>query len=211
MVDPRRSHQCHKDGCDSEARWQLFVRFVTSTPKGNLIPMTAESTIKVCDGHREAACESFLSERNLDAFAHGLAREHLGVPHPANIKFEFAEIKRDNLALEINSMTAKCDRTGCVNPAKWQIVLNLWTFGQSKSRHSPTQALTGLCVCQRHRQESTVKNVLTQEAKSRVLGQLTERGFPMPDFRKTELEFIEVKDGRKTEPSMFAAVMAVVS
>jgi hypothetical protein len=93
MTDSRRSHQCHKDGCDSEARWQLFVRFVTSTPKGNIIPMTGKSSICVCDRHREAACESFLTERNLDTFADGLERENLGMPHPANIKFEFADLR----------------------------------------------------------------------------------------------------------------------
>ena len=207
MTASRRSHQCSKAGCDSEARWQLFVRFVTTTPKGNLIPMTGESTIKVCDRHREAACESFLSERNLDAFAIGLAKENLGVPHPANIQFEFAEIKRPSAPLEINSMIAQCDRTGCVNPAKWQIVLKLWAIGQTKARHEPSKALISLCVCQRHRQESTVKNVLSQEAKSKLTVQLAERGFPMPDFRLAELEFIEVKDGRKTEPSKFAAVV----
>ncbi len=204
MTSSRLSHQCHKDGCDTQARWQLFVRFVTTTPAGNLIPMTGKSTVKTCDRHREAACEAFLSERNMSAFAQGLLRENLGVPHPGNIKFEYLEIKPEAAPLEINSMVAKCDRAGCVNPAKWQIALKLWTIGQSKSRNEPAQALTGLCVCQRHRQESTVKNVLTLEARSRLLGQLTERGFPMPDFRKTELAFVPVEDGRKMEPMKFA-------
>lgn len=93
MTSSRLSHQCHKDGCDSEARWQLFVRFVTSTPAGNIIPMTGKSSLKVCDRHREAACVSFLSERNLDAFADGLERQNLGMPHPGNIQFEFADLR----------------------------------------------------------------------------------------------------------------------
>lgn len=93
MADSRLSHQCHKNGCDSEALWQLYVRFVTTTPAGNLIPMTGKSSIKVCDRHREAACEAFLSERTLDQFAAGLERENLGVPHPANINFEFADVR----------------------------------------------------------------------------------------------------------------------
>lgn len=90
----RRAHQCRKDGCDSEALWQMFVRFVTRTPTGTFIPMTAESTIKVCDRHRAAACEGFLSERNLDVFADGLARENLGCPYPGNIQFEFADLRK---------------------------------------------------------------------------------------------------------------------
>lgn len=197
----RRANQCKY--CDSEATARMFVRFVTSTPAGNLIPMTGKSTIRVCDGHKQFACEQFLTERNLDAFAAGLARENLGVPHPANIAFEFETITRDTAPLEINSTIAKCDRDGCANPARWQIVLNLWMFGQSKGRHKPAQALTGLCVCQRHRQESTVRNVLSQEGKSRLLSQLTERGFPMPDFRKTELAFVAVEDGLRVEPLRF--------
>ena len=89
----RAAHQCHRDGCDSEAEWQLFVRFVTTTPQGNLIPMTGKSSIQVCDRHREAAVRSFLSEKTLDSFALGLARDNLGCPHPGNIKFEFARVR----------------------------------------------------------------------------------------------------------------------
>lgn len=69
----------------------MCVRFVTTTPAGMLIPLTGESTVKVCDRHREWACECFLSDGNLDAFAAGLARENLGCPHPANIVFEFLD------------------------------------------------------------------------------------------------------------------------
>lgn len=90
----RRSHQCHHDSCDSEAEWRLFVRFVTTTPQHNLVPMTGMSSICVCHRHREAAVKSFLSHRNLDAFADGLARENLGCPHPANIQFEFMPLRQ---------------------------------------------------------------------------------------------------------------------
>lgn len=93
MSDSRLSHQCCKNGCDSEARWQLYVRFVTTTPNLNLIPMTAKHWLKVCDRHREAACEAFISERSLDQFAAGLAKQNLGMPHPGNIRFEFADLR----------------------------------------------------------------------------------------------------------------------
>jgi hypothetical protein len=201
MVTERRANQCKY--CDSPATGRMYVRFVTTTPAGNLFPMTGKSTVRVCDRHKQFACEQFLTDRNLDAFAGGLAREHLGVPHPENIQFEFETITHDAAPAEINSTVAKCDREACANPARWQIVLNLWMFGQSKARTKPTQALTGLCVCQRHRQESTVRNVLTQEGKSRLLSQLTARGLPMPDFRKTELAFVAIEDGERVAPLRF--------
>ncbi len=89
-MNERRAHQCKY--CDSVATGRMYVRFVTATPQANLIPMTGRSTVQVCDRHKQFACEHFLSERNLDAFADALDRENLGIPHPANIRFEFERI-----------------------------------------------------------------------------------------------------------------------
>lgn len=208
----RRAHQCHCDGCDSEAIWQLFVRFTTRTPAGEIIPCTAESTIKVCDAHRQHAAELFVSERNMTMFADQLARENLAAPHPASINIEFSRLAREPSVIEFRAASPPvkiiaCDRAGCINPAKVQIALKLWGIGQSK-RAKPLQVLTGLCVCGRHRAESTIKNVLTPDAKSKLLAQLTERGVPMPDFRSAELVFIGLDEGRKADPARFACVGA---
>ena len=210
MTDSRRAHQCHRDGCDSEAVWKMFVRFTTRTPAGHVIPCLAEASIIVCDQHRQAAAESFVGERNMDAFAKQLMAEHLEVPHPSSIRFEFGRIPKEPCVLELRTAAAPqkiipCDRADCIMPARVQIALNLRTIGQSK-RAKPTQVLTGLCVCARHRNESTVKNVLTPEAKSKLLGQLTERGVPMPDFKTVDIAFLPLSEGRKADPAKFACL-----
>ena len=94
MTDLRRSHQCHKDGCDSEAIWQMFIRMETFTYGGTLAPLTGKSTICVCDRHREDAVNAFLSERNLNALEKSFKRQHLQMPAPWGYKFEFADLRQ---------------------------------------------------------------------------------------------------------------------
>lgn len=94
MTDERRSHQCHKDGCDSEAIWQMFIRMETFTYGGTRAPLTAKSTICVCDRHREDAVNGFLSERNLNALDRGFRRERLQMPAPWGYRFEFADLRQ---------------------------------------------------------------------------------------------------------------------
>jgi hypothetical protein len=86
----RRSHQCHRDGCDSQACWRMWVKFTSRTPDGVFVPINAESTIIVCDRHRKDAAEGFFSERAMDRFADGLEQNGLACPHPAAIQIEFA-------------------------------------------------------------------------------------------------------------------------
>ena len=93
MKDERRSHQCHKDGCDSEAIWQMFVRMETFTYGGNWLPLTGKTTVCVCHKHREAAVNAFLSERNLNALERRFKRENLQMPGPWGYKFEFADLR----------------------------------------------------------------------------------------------------------------------
>lgn len=60
--DQRRVHQCHFDGCDSAAVYEvhLHIRYgVRHVAKEHL-----KSTINICDKHRRAAHDFLLSERN---------------------------------------------------------------------------------------------------------------------------------------------------
>src|SRR5215469_2534260 len=93
LTDERRAHQCRRDGCDSEARWQMFVRFDTFTYGGTFVPLTGKSTIKVCDKHREDAVNGFLSELNLNAIEQSFKRQNLKMPAPWGYKFEFADLR----------------------------------------------------------------------------------------------------------------------
>lgn len=88
----RRAHQCRKDGCDSEATWQMFIKFVSRTPAGVFQPMTIKHWICVCDAHRRDAAEGFVSEQTLDNFARMLGRERLTMPHPRSIEIEFGRV-----------------------------------------------------------------------------------------------------------------------
>lgn len=103
----RRAHQCHRGGCDSEAVWQMFVKFETRTPAGHKWKLTGKSSITVCDRHQKDAAESFLTTKNLDTFADGLERENLGPPDPNSIQFEFARIRQepDRIAFQIKPGT----------------------------------------------------------------------------------------------------------
>lgn len=93
MSNSRASHQCHRDGCDSEAQWQMFVKFVSRTREGVLTSITGKHSICVCDRHRKDAAESFVGERNMDFLAIGLGQENLMCPHPRSIQIEFAHIR----------------------------------------------------------------------------------------------------------------------
>lgn len=86
----RRSHQCHHDGCDSAAEWQMWVKFTSRTPAGVFVAIDGKSSIAVCDRHRRDAAESFFGERNMDSFADDLEREGLACPHPNAIRIEFS-------------------------------------------------------------------------------------------------------------------------
>ena len=103
-MDLRRAHQCHRDGCDTEAVWQMFVRFTTRTPAGEIIPCTAETTIKVCDRHQKDAAEGFVGARNMDTFAAQLERENLAVPHPSSIAIEFGRLPKGDSPISVQSV-----------------------------------------------------------------------------------------------------------
>jgi len=111
-VTTRRSHQCKRDGCDSEAVWKMFVRFMTRTPKGNFIPCLAETTIKVCDRHQKDAAEGFVSARNLDMLAEQFKRENLAMPGPGSIEIEFARIPKAEGVISVQAIREHFKRAG---------------------------------------------------------------------------------------------------
>lgn len=94
----RRSHQCHKDGCDSQAEWQMHVKFVSRTREGTFFPVDAKHSIQVCERHKQDAAESFVSERNMDTLAIQLGREGLLMPHPRSIEISFSPVRKSMLA-----------------------------------------------------------------------------------------------------------------
>lgn len=65
----RRWYQCHFDSCDSEAIWHAYVVVKAKVhhvyaPEAHEQELTCETTIKVCDRHRDKAAKYLLSDRN---------------------------------------------------------------------------------------------------------------------------------------------------
>lgn len=71
----------------------MYVKFVSMTRMGTLWPVDAESTVCVCDVHRQQAAESFIGERNMDQLTRSLAVENLMCPHPRTIEISFAPMR----------------------------------------------------------------------------------------------------------------------
>lgn len=82
----------------------MFVRFTTHTPAGEIIPCTAETTIRVCDHHQKDAAEGFVGARNMDLLAAQLEHENLAVPHPASIEIEFGRLPKDDPVISVSSV-----------------------------------------------------------------------------------------------------------
>jgi hypothetical protein len=95
-----------------------------------------------------------------------------------------------------------CDRQGCVLPARYQIVFRFWMIGWKKSKKPPVKVLTNFCACTRHTEDIKASDLLDAETKSTVLGSLSLRGYPMPDFGLSELEFELLKNGHMVNPGL---------
>jgi hypothetical protein len=132
-----------------------------------------------------------------------------GIPPPdfESAKIEFHPIVRERKPLVIENQPParimSCDIEGCVLPAKYQIGLHLFRIGSSKTGKEDAKTLLNLCVCEKDRKDLTIEDILTPEGKSKLLGQLTQQGFPIPDFKRTRLEFIPLTDGRKVDPAAY--------
>ncbi len=101
-----------------------------------------------------------------------------------------------------------CDRDGCVFPAKHQIVFGFWSIGQKKTKRPATKVLSNLCVCEVHKLDLQPQDFMADnDIKAMLLGALSLRGFPMPDFKSAVLEFEPIVKGRKVDPGLGAEWM----
>lgn len=77
----RRLHQCRHDNCDSEARWRMDVRFqCVDILRGERLLRQAETTVRVCDKHTNAATALMASPTNRQAIVAGLRSEGQAPP-----------------------------------------------------------------------------------------------------------------------------------
>ena len=83
----RRAHQCHFDGCDSPAVYQVFVHLRYGWQLRAIESL--KSTVKVCDRHKKHANDFILSDHNKANISKQLATiGRLGIDWP-NAMIEF--------------------------------------------------------------------------------------------------------------------------
>lgn len=89
----RRDHQCRHDGCDSPAIFRVRLNLDCPRPGLPDFKLRTETSLRVCDRHRQAAANLLRTERNLSAIVGALAKE--GIPPPdfdrVTIEFELIE------------------------------------------------------------------------------------------------------------------------
>jgi hypothetical protein len=89
----------------------------------------------------------------------------------------------------------KCNRAGCKNNAEFQIEVLIWALCMpTYDRHSGNclRLMTGVLVCEEHKAQTKVDDVLTSEVKTRIVSAVSEVGRADPDFLNAELEWVEL-------------------
>lgn len=97
-MSSRRAHQCHRDGCDSEALWAVKLAFLCKGMGLFRRRITAPSSIIVCGEHRNDAMSYILSPLNRDRIEHWLENHNFPPPDFASAEFEF--IRVDHMAID---------------------------------------------------------------------------------------------------------------
>lgn len=199
----RKRHQCSFDGCDSEQEFEVRMRvWTTGHPS---IEFECPTSLKMCAAHRTKAAEYLLNEVNRAHFTKVLLDQALPPPNWESARIEFVPMPQA-LPVIVNTtrVITQCDfgdqDARCVLPAKYQVAVRVFRFG-SKTAHA--DMLTSICTCLKHKPILKLEHVLTPENKSTFLGMLTRRGFPLPDFKRSELSFVDMVEGRKADPAEF--------
>jgi hypothetical protein len=202
-MNERRAHQCHRDGCASEAAFAVRVRLNCCAPSvTELVSMNA--SIKVCPRHRnDADVRAYIfSEKNKETIRTSLMEGGHHEPDFLSARIEFVPLPPPKTVLHAQTAPG-CDRAGCFEPAGWQVKLRLrMMFQRGKGDHM-IETLTNLRVCATHREDTKVEGLLDTEGRSATLAFLAERGFSMPDFDTAEVAFVPLVNGRPVDPRVF--------
>lgn len=98
-----------------------------------------------------------------------------------------------------------CDRCGCANAASHQVGFKVWAYGTNRrGDDNCLRALVGLAVCDEHRADVRIDDILTHGAKEHIAAGVARMGKALPDFASAELEWLPVLDGEMTDPAAFA-------
>jgi hypothetical protein len=203
MTDERRKHQCHREGCDSEAVYATKLLFDVAAP-GVRYPIRTMCSIQVCERHKsEKDVRGYLlSPQNREQITTAIMEGGHPEPDFLTAKVLFEPLERR--ALMIHAMPPpSCDRDGCTKAARWQIkqlFRMLWQRGKGKPE---VQVLTNFCVCDEHKASARPADLLDPDSKSATLAWLNARGVSMPDFKTMELGFVPLHGGKRMDPRTF--------
>lgn len=77
----RANKRCHKDGCDSQAKWSVAVAFNTVNTGNGTKRYECGCSIQVCDAHREDVTGYVLSDKNRNELVATMKNEALDPPN----------------------------------------------------------------------------------------------------------------------------------
>lgn len=180
-------HKCHRDGCDSGARWRAYLHLDCAAP-GFKHVLGMESTVEVCDKHRDDVRPYVLSPANKETITVSLMDRGYHEPNWLTARIEFRPIEREPIIVAI-----PCDRDGCANPARWQIKQVISEIGQRKPR---VELTTNLCVCEKHKRETAPADLMDDESRKTTYEYLQKNGVMLPDLDRMALEFVPISGAK---------------
>lgn len=216
MTD-RREFQCHHPHCDSQAEFVVHVHIETREGQNDAVRLLSfESTIKTCARHQ--SLPYFFSDQNRQAIHDQCLANGYGHPVFGTARLEFKPIERGRNVLELHTVPdivlgvdhgyeiARCDREGCANPAKYQVVQQFKCIGALPKSKPIVQLLTVICVCEKHRKLTRPGDFQDEDFRKRTKKRLNDAGILLPDLDNFRLEFVPLVDGQRIDPATFASV-----
>lgn len=99
----RRKHQCHRDGCDSEATFQACIAFWCEGDGKPRHQMKCTTTIQVCERHQKAVEPYLLSDRNKSAIHVAVVNENLAPPNFDTAEIVFVPVRNGGPVMEFGN------------------------------------------------------------------------------------------------------------
>jgi hypothetical protein len=174
-------HKCHKDGCDSGARWRAYLHLECPAPGMKRI-VGMESSIEVCDQHRDDVRPWMLSAHNREAITVKLMDNGLPEPNFLTARVEFKPVHSAPLAV-----LAPCDREGCTHVAKWRVIQVIPRMGGKIG--DAVRLTTNLCVCEACRPSVKPADLLDPASRAATHRALEQAGVRLRSLNRMKVEF----------------------
>lgn len=194
-----KSHKCHKDGCDAPALDAVRLHLICRA-WGVVQPVSMNCSIRVCAEHRDDVRPFVLSPENRKQIVLWLGESGYAEPDFFSARLEFVPIASIEPQAPLIVRLETCDREGCGNPARWQIVQRLRVEAQQGCGEPMLNLLTGLRVCDRHRAETTVADINDNDSRTRTRKYLQGKNVHFPDFKTMTIDFVPLDKSQPVNP-----------